>query len=232
MRDRILSYFEMCQREGSSLQRGMNFRVRGRHSVILMSLRLNAPYRDRLKDGGTVLIYEGHDVPKSEASPNPKLIDQPMLLPSGRLTENGKFYEAAKKAAEGVKPPDLVRVYQKLNKGIWSDNGYFHLVDAFVEHDGTRRVFEFQLVAVDDPPSDQWAEDISSQDHRSSRIIPSTVKLEVWKRDGGRCVECGASDELHFDHIVPFSKGGTSLTAENVQLLCARHNLGKRDQIQ
>ena len=25
MRDRILSYFEMCQREGSSLQRGMNF---------------------------------------------------------------------------------------------------------------------------------------------------------------------------------------------------------------
>ena len=51
-------------------------------------------------------------------------------------------------------------------------------------------------------------------------------------RDQGRCVECGATDELHFDHVVPFSKGGTSLTAENVQLLCARHNLQKSARIQ
>jgi 5-methylcytosine-specific restriction endonuclease McrA len=57
------------------------------------------------------------------------------------------------------------------------------------------------------------------------------VKQEVWKRDQGRCVECGATDELHFDHVVPFSKGGTSLTAENVQLLCARHNLMKSANI-
>jgi 5-methylcytosine-specific restriction endonuclease McrA len=43
---------------------------------------------------------------------------------------------------------------------------------------------------------------------------------------------CGASDELHFDHIIPFSKGGTSLKADNVQLLCARYNLEKRDKIE
>jgi 5-methylcytosine-specific restriction endonuclease McrA len=54
----------------------------------------------------------------------------------------------------------------------------------------------------------------------------------VWRRDGGKCVICGASDELHFDHIVPYSKGGTSLVAENIQLLCARHNLQKRDRIE
>jgi 5-methylcytosine-specific restriction endonuclease McrA len=58
------------------------------------------------------------------------------------------------------------------------------------------------------------------------------VKLEVWKRDGGKCVTCGAKDELHFDHIIPFSKGGTSLKADNVQLLCARHNLEKSDKIE
>ena len=39
-------------------------------------------------------------------------------------------------------------------------------------------------------------------------------------------------DELHFDHVLPYAKGGTSLTAENVQLLCARHNLSKSDKIQ
>jgi hypothetical protein len=40
-----------------------------------------------------------------------------------------------------------------------------------------------------------------------------------------------ATDELHFDHDLPWSKGGTSLTEENVQLLCARHNLQKHDRI-
>lgn len=63
------------------------------------------------------------------------------------------------------------------------------------------------------------------------RDIPTAVKREVWRRDGGRCVVCGATDELHFDHILPFSRGGTSLVSENVQLLCARHNIEKRDRI-
>jgi 5-methylcytosine-specific restriction endonuclease McrA len=53
----------------------------------------------------------------------------------------------------------------------------------------------------------------------------------VWKRDQGRCVQCDATDNLHFDHDVPFSKGGSSITAANVKLLCARHNLAKSDKI-
>ena len=64
------------------------------------------------------------------------------------------------------------------------------------------------------------------------RPIPTAVKLEVWRRDSGKCAICGATDELHFDHVVPYSKGGTSLVAENIQLLCARHNIAKRDRIQ
>jgi hypothetical protein len=48
MTDNIISYIEMCRREALSLQAGMNFGVGGNHSVILMSLRRNAPYRDRI----------------------------------------------------------------------------------------------------------------------------------------------------------------------------------------
>ena len=33
------------------------------------------------------------------------------------------------------------------------------------------------------------------------------------------------------DHDIPFSKGGSSLTAANVRLLCAKHNLEKSDKI-
>jgi 5-methylcytosine-specific restriction endonuclease McrA len=62
-------------------------------------------------------------------------------------------------------------------------------------------------------------------------FAPTAVKLEVWRRDGGKCVKCGATDELYFDHDLPFSLSGTSMTAANVQLLCARHNLEKHDSI-
>ncbi|MFH1702449.1 MAG: HNH endonuclease [Nitrospirota bacterium] len=54
----------------------------------------------------------------------------------------------------------------------------------------------------------------------------------IWQRDKGKCKKCGSKDNLHFDHILPYSKGGSSLLAKNVQLLCARHNLEKRDKIE
>ena len=62
-------------------------------------------------------------------------------------------------------------------------------------------------------------------------MIPTAVKLAVWKRDGGRCIQCGSSDNLHFDDVIPYSRGGSSLRAENIQLLCAKHNLQKHDAI-
>jgi hypothetical protein len=37
--------------------------------------------------------------------------------------------------------------------------------------------------------------------------IPTAVQLAVWQRDGGKCVVCVATDELHFEHDLPYSKG-------------------------
>lgn len=227
--DNIISYLDMCQREGLSLQQGMNFGVGGTHSVILMSLRPNAPYRDRIEDGGTTLIYEGHDQPKGSAYPNPKAVDQPEIYPSGGLTQNGKFHKAAQLAKLNKASPERVRAYEKIRAGIWSYNGIFHLVDSWLEQDKKRKVFKFRLVAV------EGEEDLAippHQDAKPRRIIPTIVKLAVWKRDGGKCVKCGAPNELHFDHILPWGKGGTSFTAENVQLLCMRHNIQKSDRIE
>jgi hypothetical protein len=51
------------------------------------------------------------------------------------------------------------------------------------------------------------------------------------RRDRGQCVQCGSTKNLHFDHDIPFSKGGSGLTAANVRLLCAKHNLEKSDKI-
>ena len=228
MPNEIISYFEACQREGGSLQKGMNFRRGRTYSVILMSVRPNAPYRDRVEDDGSTLIYEGHDVPRTKGVTDPKLLDQPEHTPAGLLTENGKFHKAAQDFKQGLHKPELVRVYEKIKAGIWSYNGLFELVDSWREYDGKRQVFKFKLIAIDDVELETLLE-VSSFVHR--RIIPTPVKLEVWKRDGGKCVICGATTDLHFDHVIPYSKGGTSITAENVQLLCARHNLEKHDKI-
>lgn len=61
---------------------------------------------------------------------------------------------------------------------------------------------------------------------RSSRSIPADVKAEVWRRDGGACVECHATEYLEFDHVIPWSRGGATSVA-NLQLLCRRCNLEK-----
>lgn len=210
----------------------MNFRLRGGHSVVLMSVRPNAPYQDEVQDDGTVLIYEGHDHPRTPETPNPKALDQPERLPSGGLTENGKFHRAAQDFRAGSKAPDLIRVYEKLRKGIWSYNGLFHLVDSWRHNDGTREVFKFRLEAIEEISDTSAAVDPDFRDTKHRRVIPTQIKLAVWKRDGGKCTVCGATDELHFDHILPYSKGGTSLKVENVQLLCARHNLQKSAKIE
>ncbi len=60
--------------------------------------------------------------------------------------------------------------------------------------------------------------------------IPRAVQREVWQRDGGICVECSSKAKLCFDHIVPFSRGGSN-TVRNLQLLCEHCNLSKGNRI-
>lgn len=223
----IISHMQMSLEEGRHLQKGMHFRLHPTHSVLLMSVRKDAPYADAVQEDGQVLIYEGHDVRRTAGGPDPKTLDQPMRHGGGSLTENGKFFSAAT-----LTPPARVRVYEKLHRGIWVYNGVFELRAAWLQPSGPRKVFKFRLALSQHQDVASAGTKPTTADLEHTRMIPSHVKLAVWKRDGGKCVRCGASDNLHFDHILPFSKGGTSLTAMNIQLLCARHNLAKRDRIE
>lgn len=227
----IISHAEMCIEEGISLQKGMNYRVKGGNTIILMSTRKGAPYSDKVEDDGEILIYEGHDVPRNLAR-DPKSVNQPDYTPKGTLTENGKFFQAAIKYKKGLEQPELIKVYEKLKDGIWVYNGVFELIDAWIEKSDNRNVFKFKLHITDKSIDQKEKRVIELKDLDHNRMIPTSVKIQVWQRDKGKCVQCGSSDNLHFDHILPFSKGGTSLKSENIQLLCARHNLQKRDKIQ
>ncbi len=61
---------------------------------------------------------------------------------------------------------------------------------------------------------------------RNTRNIPQDVKIQVAARDGGRCRQCGSAQDLHFDHVIPWSKGGAN-TVQNIQILCGPCNRRK-----
>jgi hypothetical protein len=67
--------------------------------------------------------------------------------------------------------------------------------------------------------------------HKTKRFPSERLKVQVLMRDGNKCRLCGivlTGGNIHFDHIVAWSKGGET-TLENLQILCAAHNLAKGD---
>jgi len=177
----VLSYLEMCSPFGVNLQRGMNFRLRRDCSVVLMSTRRGAPYEDAIQENGKIIIYEGHDIPMKRNGPDPKKVDQPEFQPNGRRTQNGFFIDAVRRFKAGEAVAEKVTVFEKIRDGIWVYNGVFDLVDGWTQSSGNRKVFKFKFrISEDTPlsPSFSIAGDVD-------RVIPSTVKLEVWKRDRG-----------------------------------------------
>lgn len=230
IQDDILSYREMCDTENvQTLQRGMNFRINPFYSLILMSQRSNAPYNDRVYADGITIEYEGHDVSRKDYYHNPKNEDQQSTNPTGTFTQNGKFIKAVEDFKNNLRESELVKVYEKVVDGVWSLKGYFDLIDYKIFHDGNRNVYRFILRLSNKKIQEDSVRDIELI---HSRIIPTSVKVEVWKRDKGICVKCGSIQNLHYDHDLPFSKGGTSLTAKNVRLLCMKHNLQKSAKIE
>lgn len=49
--------------------------------------------------------------------------------------------------------------------------------------------------------------------------LTNAVKMQVLERHGGRCVNCGSTEELEFHHVVPLEIGGND-TEENIVPLC------------
>jgi hypothetical protein len=74
----------------------------------------------------------------------------------------------------------------------------------------------------------QRSDTIKSDD---SRYVSSEVRQAVWSRDHGRCVICGSRRKLHYDHIIPFRRGGSN-SEKNIRILCEKCNLRKSDKIE
>lgn len=64
----------------------------------------------------------------------------------------------------------------------------------------------------------------------NSRHIPKRLRMQIWKRDGGRCTfvssngkRCSSNFALQVDHVLPHALSGSN-DPENLRLLCGLHN--------
>jgi hypothetical protein len=96
----------------------------------------------------------------------------------------------------------------------------------WIPNSGAVEIFGLCLIFLLDEGSQQYAE----TETNPFRRIPTEVKTRVLARDGHCCVMCGSSDGIHFDHIIPVSKGGDN-TEDNIQILCKECNLRKYNKI-
>lgn len=231
----IIRYIDMTTEEWITLQRWMNFKISWKnYSIILMSVRKNAPYTDKIEDEWKTIIYEWHDLQKNfnKSWYDVKNIDQPMFNPSWTPTENWKFYQAAQQYKLNW-TAKIVKIYEKIADWIRSYNWLFNLVDSWIEESWWRKVFKFKLEAINEEDKTKWSnKDIDNLIIEHNRLIPTEVKVLVYARDKWRCVKCWSNKNLHYDHILPFSKWWSSTTPDNIQLLCEKCNLKKHDNIE
>jgi predicted restriction endonuclease len=67
--------------------------------------------------------------------------------------------------------------------------------------------------------------------HKTKRTINNRLRVQVLIKDGNKCKICGKTvtgDDIHIDHVFPWSKGGET-ALENLQVLCSKCNIGKSD---
>lgn len=80
----IIGYEGVVRAEHTHVQKGMNYNLDRGNYVLLMSTREDASYEDMIEEQSGMLIYEGHDVPRTPGWARP--------LVSGSTNANSRGY--------------------------------------------------------------------------------------------------------------------------------------------
>ncbi len=215
-RSSIISANELAAREGVNLTKGLNYRDGDDLLSVFLVLEREDGFKDEWHQESGIYTYDGHDSTTVESG---RSVDQLLMYENGRLTENGRFYKTAHEFKDELRKDALqVQVYEKLDAGVWYDKGIFNLVDAKQIMVDGKKVCKFYLTladaefyAIDDPDTIE-------------RMLSANKKVEIWKHDNGRCVECRSETGLRF---IPVVDGpATQLRCE---LHCGRRGRGLLD---
>jgi 5-methylcytosine-specific restriction endonuclease McrA len=80
---------------------------------------------------------------------------------------------------------------------------------------------------------DEWVQALERRG-RSGQVgnpLPyEWVRMYVWRRDHGRCVQCGSHERVWFEYVVPVMAGGTN-TEQNIRLMCRSCSHDARESV-
>ena len=62
------------------------------------------------------------------------------------------------------------------------------------------------------------------------RFPSKKLRAIILEKYNSICQRCGSKNDLHVDHIIPYSKGGWT-REDNLTVLCSKCNYKKRDKI-
>jgi hypothetical protein len=123
---------------------------------------------------------------------------------------------------------DMVKPYSQIDISVYKRNfgSWRNALEAFVEFINTDDdnneipIFSREIIKEN--------EDVFK--HKTKRFPSDKIKMQVVMKDRNACKSCGCKlagwEELYFDHIKPWSKGGETIL-ENLQILCIKCNLLK-----
>lgn len=154
------------------------------------------------------------------------------------LFKHHVFVAGRVRATSGVRPAVLLQMQQQqLSQAVqvlidgrrgywWCLNRFYWEDDRLSAPDVYALVYERQLRAERklERAHATLAAGVMSTSRRHP--IPREVRQAVFERDGGRCVECDATFDLQFDHVIPVVMGGAT-SEQNLQLLCGACNRDK-----
>lgn len=127
---------------------------------------------------------------------------------------------------------DLVKPISKFSSGPYSSRygSWRKALEVFVEYINTEND---QEQSKDEFEITELPSLVIDYKHKTKREINNRLKVLVLMRDikNGliKCALCGlplTGLEIHYDHIIPWSRGGET-ELENIQILCKPHNLAK-----
>lgn len=119
-------------------------------------------------------------------------------------------------------------LYSRLSNPSDVNNEQKKIIDYTIAYKGFLKSYVDNYKPLDNKITEQENSTIYNRIHRD-RILQDIMDA-VWRRDEGKCVQCGSSENLEFDHIIPVSKGGAN-TYRNIQLLCEKCNRKKSNRI-
>jgi hypothetical protein len=150
---------------------------------------------------------------------------------SGKRIVAGRWKKAQIEAVLSAQESQPVLMVTQGRRTLWRFHGAFYWDDDGLDGEDVKALLVQRERRLQQKLQTAHSLMRAEEAGRSTRVpISSDLRRAVFERDGGRCVECGSTFDLQYDHVLPVALGGAT-TLENLQLLCADCNLRKSDSL-